>query len=478
MTKPIRRVLGLLVALGMVLGLAACENASARSQQEIPLRIGILGSPTLVTDPAIASDTASVGYVYNVFQRLMGVEVGTGYLKPDLATECLFIDELTYSCSLQGGVRFTNGNKLTSSDVAFSIERAMNLADAGSAATHFSSIDEIEVVDEFRVDFHLKHPDNQFGHLMASPAASIVDEEVYSKTRKRSPDLRAIGSGPVQVVERTDDQIRFWTNFDYRGRNPAQTINQTLISYPDAASLAAAAEAGEVDVVWDADGIDEVPGEFHQENLTNAHVQWLRWNPESALRDQADLREYVRDGTQSLRTSQSLLLPTTDTYAPVFATGERQPRSPQPATLRLWHADEPQQQQLAEDVAEALRQDPNVTVELTRDRAAADVWVEETSAWMNTPLAWLQPWLDHPLPGTEERNHQAVVEMRMALTQPTKQAPSTQLQQWAHDDATVVPLTVGDKRIYLGPTVELPRDNDMFNYLPPNYQLGVWGFKL
>ncbi|GAA1715211.1 ABC transporter substrate-binding protein [Propioniferax innocua] len=476
----INRVLAALVITALTLGLGACssEQASARSKQKIPLRIGVLQSPEIIADPVAATGKDSEAFIYNTFQRLMTVESGTGLLKPDAAAECLFIDEVTYSCTLNTQMQFTNGNKLTASDVKFSIDRAKALSKPGTSGVFLDTLEEAVIVEEDRVDFKLNQPDNQFGHVLASPAASIVDEEVYSATKIRPSAEAPVGSGPVQVIKHTEDELGYWSNTDYRGRNPAQTINQVIRTFDSPEEMRRAAEAGELDAIWDAAAMETIPEGFHEDRFTNGRVQWLRWNPESKLREQADVREYVRDAVQPMRSMRSILPRGTDTAVPVFDTGQRQPRSPRQASLKLWHEDLPDQEVVAENVASLLEEDQAVTVELTTKASEADLYLEDVKPWVRTPIAWFQPYLEDPLPGTEERNAQAVAEMRSAFTQPRKQEASTRLQQYVHDDATVVPLTVEDQRVHLGPTVELSRENEMENYMAPGFQLGVWGFSL
>ena len=478
--RPARLVVAILATIAL-LASAGCsaEQASERSKQDIPLRIGVLFDPTDVAmDPVRATDAASQSFVYNTFQRLMTTETGTGLLKADAAAECTFIDEITYSCSLNTNMTFTNGNRLTASDVKFSIERAQHLAAPGTAAAFFDTLDKVLLVDEDRVDFKLKHPDNQFGHLLASPAASIVDEEVYSPTKVRANSQPPVGSGPVQLHRKGDKEIQYWANLDYRGRGPAQTFTQVVKQYDSAEDLAAAAQAGEVDVVWDAANVPQVPQGFHEDRLAHGQVEWLRWNPESELRERDDLRHYVRDAVQPVRSLLSLLPEDVDTARPVFEQGAREPKTPQAAQVMLWHDDMPAQKKQAETVAELLRSNSAVTVTLTTNRTEADLFLEQPSPWLRTPLGYLQPYLEDPLPGTEDRNAEAVTAMREAFTQPLKQEASTRLQEYARDDATVVPLTVEDQRLYLGPTVELSREDEMNNYLAPGSQLGVWGFSL
>ena len=54
----------------------------------------------------------------------------------------------------------------------------------------------------------LSRPDTQFGWALASPAASIVDEEVYDADRVQDPTDPIVGSGPFLVTKYTGNQLQ------------------------------------------------------------------------------------------------------------------------------------------------------------------------------------------------------------------------------------------------------------------------------
>ena len=82
----------------------------------------------------------------------------------------------------------------------FSIERATRLDVAGSSASLLSSLRRIETPDELTVRFVLSRVDTQFGWALASPAASIVDEQVYNADEVHEPEDPIVGSGPFAVA--------------------------------------------------------------------------------------------------------------------------------------------------------------------------------------------------------------------------------------------------------------------------------------
>ena len=160
-------------------------------------------------DPAGAATAADAIVALNVFSRLMVVHPWGADLKPDLARDCLYTSPTTYQCDLPPGLTFHNGHALTASDVKFSIERAYRLSVPSTSVTLFDSLQRIEVVDDLTVRFELKYADTQFGYALATPAASIVDEEIYDPDALRPDEADVVGSGPYALVTTADDHLVF-----------------------------------------------------------------------------------------------------------------------------------------------------------------------------------------------------------------------------------------------------------------------------
>ncbi len=87
---------------------------------------------------------------------------------------------------------------LDSSDVQFSIQRALRMDAAGTSIHLLSALKRIETPDARTIRFHLEWADNQFGYALAGQAASIVDEEVFNPDQPLPLLTLPIGSGPVR----------------------------------------------------------------------------------------------------------------------------------------------------------------------------------------------------------------------------------------------------------------------------------------
>jgi peptide/nickel transport system substrate-binding protein len=256
--------------IALTLALAACSSTpSTQPSGTAGSAAGdntswILGTTETVTalDPAGAYDVASWNLQYSLFQQLVVIPAGASKESPDAAQSCDYKDAKTVECTLKSGLKFSNGDDLTSSDVKFSFERNIKIADPNGASVLLGSIsngDEkapalasgaIETPNDTTVIFHLNKADLTFIKVLTTAAASIVDEQVFPAD-KLLPDAQVIGSGPLALESYTaGDQAVFKANPNYTGDRKAQAAQVFVKYYKDSSPLRQAVENGEVDVAW------------------------------------------------------------------------------------------------------------------------------------------------------------------------------------------------------------------------------------
>src|SRR5688572_28617524 len=217
-----------LVRLGasalLVGALAACGGGSdedggdgGASTDEASGAPWILGTTDTVTalDPAGSYDLGSSTLEYNLYQTLVTVPAMSTEIVGDAAESCTYDDPETLTCTLKEGLKFSNGDDLTSSDVKYSFERSIKIQDPNGAAIYLlGSITDtaedgtvtlnegaIETPDDVTVVFHLDHPDTTFQYVLTYPgAAAIVNEDLFPADAKL-PDEEIIGSGPYKLSQ-------------------------------------------------------------------------------------------------------------------------------------------------------------------------------------------------------------------------------------------------------------------------------------
>lgn len=224
----------------------------------------ILGTTETVTamDPAGSYDFGSWNLQYNIFEQLMTVPAGESDPVGDAAESCEYDDPQTVTCKLKDGLKFSNGHDLTSSDVKFSFERNINIADPNGSSVLLGSIIEpksdpqamadgaIETPDDTTVVFHLNAPDTTFVKILSTATTSIVDEELFPADALLG-DKDVVGSGPYKLSQyKSGEQAVLEANETYEGERAPKTARIFVSYFSDTAPLKQAIDSGQVDIAW------------------------------------------------------------------------------------------------------------------------------------------------------------------------------------------------------------------------------------
>ncbi|OEU89392.1 peptide-binding protein [Streptomyces abyssalis] len=202
-------------------------------------------------DPAAAYDVSSWNVMRNAFQTLLRMpRSGTRPVR-DAAERCGFTDERNeqYRCTLREGLTFSNGNTLDAKDVEYSIERILRIRFANGPASLLTGIAEVEATSDREVVFNLRKPDATFPFKIATPAASIVDQQSYPADGF-AKGFRTVGSGPYTLeYESGARKTVFTRNADYKGSLKIAGEKVELQSFDDSAAMEKALRAGDIDLM-------------------------------------------------------------------------------------------------------------------------------------------------------------------------------------------------------------------------------------
>lgn len=227
------------LALPLSSGLAAalltgCGSESSGSAEDSDSVVVGMSDDVLATDPASGYDPGSWLLFNNVFQSLLSFPKGATEPEPEAARKCGFTDQRAqvYTCTLREGLKFSNGNALTSKDVKFSFDRMLKINDDKGPAPMFPMLDRVQTPDDKTVVFKLKGPDATFPSKIASGAGSIVDHREYPADKLRT-DGEAVGSGPYTLDSFSRDEAVFSVNDDYRGTAKPKNEGVTLRFFRD-----------------------------------------------------------------------------------------------------------------------------------------------------------------------------------------------------------------------------------------------------
>ncbi|MFH8368224.1 ABC transporter substrate-binding protein [Streptomyces sp. NPDC018031] len=251
-------------------------------------------------DPAQAYDAASWAVMHNSFQTLMRFPRSGSQPVPDAAERCGFQDNQSeqYRCTLRPGLKFADGHELTAADVKFSLDRVRGIDHESGPTSLLASIDKVETPSEREVVIHLSAPDATFPSKLATPAAAIVDSEVYDRAALRK-GFDVNGSGPYTVrTEVKDDRLTkavFEKNDDYQGELEPRSDKVEIRFFDDSAELEKALADGSVDVAnreFSAEQIERLEaGEVDGVRVTESPgqaIRYLAFNTEApAVKDKA-----------------------------------------------------------------------------------------------------------------------------------------------------------------------------------------------
>src|SRR5215813_13935145 len=146
-------------------------------------------------------------------------------------------DGLTYQFKLRPGLKFHNGDPITTEDVKFSFERYQGTG----AQTMKEHVREVEIVDPLTVRFHLKAPWPDFMTFYGTTATAVgivVPKAYLTKVGEEGFKKHPIGAGPYKFVSQNPGvEVELEASADYWRRVPSI---KTLImkSVPEATTRA------------------------------------------------------------------------------------------------------------------------------------------------------------------------------------------------------------------------------------------------
>ena len=231
----------------------------------------IVGTTDKVTtlDPAGSYDNGSLAVQTQVFPYLVNTDYNSTEVVPDLAETAEFTSPTEYTVTLPEGLKWANGNDLTSSDVKFSFDRNIKIADPNGASSLLYNLDSVETPDETTVVFKLKTANDQvFPFILTSFPGAIVDDEVFAADAitpdDEIVDANAFG-GPYAITSwEFNKTVEFTPNENYQGLLDAPVNSAVILSYfAESSNLKLAVQEGAVDVAYrslSATDVDDLSG--------------------------------------------------------------------------------------------------------------------------------------------------------------------------------------------------------------------------
>jgi len=199
-------------------------------------------------DPHYSTSSNDVRVSFNLFDNLTSRHPD-GKLYPGLATEWKLEGPTTWRFKLRQGVKFHNGDPLTSADVKYSIERTYDPAAKTMVATVFGTIEKIDAPDASTVVITTKKPDPLLAARLAFYGGQVVTKKYLESVGNDAFNAKPVGSGPVRFTSWVkDDRAVLEANPDYWG-GKIDMDRWIMRPIPETAPRIAALLKGEVDAI-------------------------------------------------------------------------------------------------------------------------------------------------------------------------------------------------------------------------------------
>lgn len=207
------------------------------------------GSESVTLHPHDANDIYSRRIITNLYDRLIESD-GKGGVIPGLAESWEQVDPLTLKFNLKKGVKFQNGEELTSEDVKYTFEKAKESAKVG---TMYAMIDKVETPDAYTVVFKTEKPSGSLMHHLTHITASILNKKYDEATK--DANLKPMGTGPYALQEWKNGSHMILKRFDdyFNGKAPIEIIEVRAV--PEENSRIIAVETGEHHIADDIEAI-------------------------------------------------------------------------------------------------------------------------------------------------------------------------------------------------------------------------------
>lgn len=293
----IYRLTGLMLIAGLLF-------QSAFAQEKV-INIALNG-PIVTLDPANYRNRNTENVVRNMFDALYTVTTD-GRTVPEIAEGVTQVDDTVWEFKIREGITFHNGEPLTAEDVAFSYNRVVvEGAMEGETSPRkglMGSLQEVTVVDDYTVRFHLAAPESELRVLTSSVFMQVIPKDYFESVGVEEFIANPVGAGPFMFVEGNySERIVLERYEDYWGGAPemlgtpgAAAIDRVIFEVvPDPASRLAGLRAGDLDIIQGvlADQIPVIEGDANVELRTGPGTNpiYLAFNTELAPFDDPDVR--------------------------------------------------------------------------------------------------------------------------------------------------------------------------------------------
>lgn len=305
-----KKLLALLLALVMVLGLAACGNSSSAGNEgsketEAPQVLNDGKNEAVAMDTAASSVTVAVDddsftigpwgsdsavrdwtetilWTHLAYRPFIGAALEAGEVELVAAKEVTKVDDTTYDVEIYDNIVDSKGNAITASDVVYSYDTLASLAYVSEISLYYASS---EVTGDYTLRIHLKDAtEGAIEEVLAD--CSIASQSWYENASPDEIEGNPATTGPYSVTALdTGASLTMAAREDYwKTENLAtvelQNVSQIKIRCISEASMRTIAlENGEVDMAEiSATDVARFGSGYNVTKYQNAMSQYLIFN--------------------------------------------------------------------------------------------------------------------------------------------------------------------------------------------------------
>jgi len=231
----------MIVFLGMALAVTA--NAAPQPQSSQKVTVAMMAEPDTLDPTTTRFNVTSAPISNNLFERLVDL-TPDGKFVPGIASWTVSPDGKIVEFTLRKGIKFHNGDPLTTKDVEFSHNRALKTNPTHQRAMR--TLDRFEIVDDYKCRFIFKEPDVLF---IPTRTLAIVSKSYFDKVGEDEFVNKPVGTGPYKFVAwKLGEYIDIEANENYWGQKP-QVKQARLRFVKEDTTRVSMLKTGEVDMI-------------------------------------------------------------------------------------------------------------------------------------------------------------------------------------------------------------------------------------
>ena len=294
----------LFLVMMTVVILQACSTASNKSEEGSKEGTKSVGGELIVLrasdatslDPHFITDIPSANIIHGkVYETLVAFDRDRNIV-PLLAKSWEQKDELTWTFTLNEGIKFHDGEDFNAEAVKTTFNRILDPATGSPQRDKLSMISEVVVDDTYVVTLKLKNPYAPLLSILASQEGSIISPKAVTESADQLA-TNPVGTGPFIFESwKSGQAITLNTNKDYWGTVP-KIDKVTFKIVPEDSTRLAMIESGEAHIadqvpVTDIDRIENssTMNLFRTEGLA---VEFIGFNVKDSLLSNIKVRQAI-----------------------------------------------------------------------------------------------------------------------------------------------------------------------------------------